>query len=288
VQARDYVEKLEGNRFKPTQLGKFVVAGLVKNKMDFMEPEFTSAMEQELDQVESGTEQRVVLLSRFYKRFQEQLAEGKKGSRWNPEPEPMGEVCDQCGPDGANEKLRDLPPGLLSKRWSRHGYFAGCSNYPKCKNTRDMGADGKGAPPPRETDIVCDKCGKFMAIRSGRYGEYLSCTGYPECKNAKPVPLGVACPKCGGDLVEVRPKKKGGKTFYGCSNYSDESKKCDFKLWSKPLPEPCPSCNAPFLVLGGSKAKPMIMCADKECGYKREVVTEPEIPETPGTETAAQ
>ena len=53
------------------------------------------------------------------------------------------------------------------------------------------------------------------------------------------------------------------------ARYNDETVKCDFKLWQKPIPEPCPACNAKFLVIGGTKAKPMIACADKECGYKR-------------------
>jgi DNA topoisomerase-1 len=269
VQARDYVEKLDGRSFRPTMLGKMVVDGLLKSELEFMDPTFTSSMEQELDEVEAGNEERTVLLSRFYKKFREQLDRGKKGKRWNPEPVPIGETCDACGPDGTDEKLRSLPKGELSKRWSKNGWFAGCSNYPKCKNTRDMGADGNGAPPPRETDFDCDKCGKKMAIRSGRYGEFLSCTGYPACKNARPVPLGVPCPKCGGDIIEVRPKKKGGKTFYGCSRYNDETVKCDFKLWQKPINEPCPACGAKFVVMGGTKAKPMIACADKECGYKR-------------------
>jgi DNA topoisomerase-1 len=87
----------------------------------------------------------------------------------------------------------------------------------------------------------CDKCGKPMVIKTGRYGEFLSCTGYPTCKNAKPVPLGVPCPKCNGDLIEIRPKKRGGRPFYGCSNYGNEAIKCDFKLWQKPIAEPCPA-----------------------------------------------
>ncbi|HVJ88298.1 MAG TPA: type I DNA topoisomerase [Labilithrix sp.] len=269
VQARDYVEKVDGRSFRPTQLGRMVVNGLLESQLEFMDPAFTSGMEEELDEVEAGNEERVTLLSRFYKKFKNQLDKSKKGKRWNPDPVPLDELCDACGPNAEDEKLRSLPQGTLSKRWSKNGWFAGCSNYPKCKTTRDMGPDGNGAPPPRETDIDCDKCGKKMAIRSGRYGEFLSCTGYPTCKNARPVPLGVPCPKCGGDIIEVRPKKKGGKTFYGCSRYNDETVKCDFKLWQKPLPEPCPLCNAPFLVLGGTKAKPMIACADKECGYKR-------------------
>ena len=269
VQARDYVEKVDNRYFRPTNLGKMVVDGLLQSELEFMDPAFTSSMEQELDEVEAGNEERTVLLGRFYKKFRLQLDKSKKGKRWNPDPVPTGEKCDVCGPTAEDEKLRTLPPGEMMKRWSKNGWFAGCSNYPKCKNTRDMGPDGNGAPPPRETDIDCDKCGKKMAIRSGRYGEFLSCTGYPACKNARPVPLGVPCPKCGGDIIEVRPKKKGGKTFYGCSRYNDETVKCDFKIWQKPIPEPCPACGAKFVVMGGTKAKPMIACADKECGYKR-------------------
>jgi DNA topoisomerase-1 len=265
VQARDYVEKIDGMRFRPSLLGKFVVDGLVRSELDFMDPAFTSKMEEELDEVEAGNEDRVDLLKRFHKRFRAQLEESKKGKRWNPEPEPTTEKCELCG-------------GMMLKRWSRNGWFLGCSNYPECKSTRDLGADGVPTQ-PRDTGIICDKCGKSMVIRSGRYGEFLSCAGYPGCKNAKPVPLGVHCPKCGGDIIEIRPKKRGGKTFYGCSNYANESIKCDFKIWQKPIPEACPNCAAPFLVMAGSRVKPMIACANKECGYKRPVgEVEPETP----------
>jgi DNA topoisomerase-1 len=273
VQARDYVEKID-NRFAPTTLGKYIIDGLVKSKLDFMDFEFTSHMEDDLDDVENGKEDRVDLLTRFYDKFRKQLEPAKKGARWNPEPEPTGEKCEVCG------------EGEMMKRWSKNGWFLGCSKYPKCKTTRDLGPDGKGSS-VRLTDIACDKCGKPMAIRSGRYGEFLSCTGYPECKNARPVPLGVACPKCGGDLIEIRPKPKagktrGGKTFYGCSNYNNETVKCDFKLWQKPINEPCPLCHAKFLVQAGNKLKPMIACANKECGYKRSA----ESPESEITESA--
>jgi DNA topoisomerase-1 len=88
----------------------------------------------------------------------------------------------------------------------------------------------------------------------------------------------VPCPKCGGDIIEIRPKKRGGRPFYGCSNYGNEAIKCDFKLWQKPIVEPCPTCGATFLVQGGTKARPMIACANKECGYKRPIVTEGDSP----------
>jgi DNA topoisomerase I len=270
VQARDYVEKVDGGRqFRPTEVGRRVVDGLVSNELDFMDPAFTSAMEEELDAVEAGTDERVKLLTRFYKRFSEQLDKSKKGKRWAPDPEPIGEKCEVCA------------DGEMMKRWSRNGYFLTCSNYskkPKCENKRNLAADGT-VEVPKDAGINCDLCGKPMIIRTGRYGVFIACTGYPTCKNAKPVPLGVPCPKCQGDIIEVRSKKRGGRAFYGCSRYNDATVKCDFRLWQKPINEACPSCKAPFLVNGGNKQKPIIACANKECGYKRAVEEEEPLPQ---------
>jgi len=84
----------------------------------------------------------------------------------------------------------------------------------------------------KETDQICDKCGKPMVIKYGRFGEFLACTGFPECKNAKPLPpkeTGLKCPDCKeGDIVERRTKK--GKLFWGCSKYPD----CKYATWTKP------------------------------------------------------
>jgi DNA topoisomerase-1 len=257
VQARDYVEKLPSGGFKPTLLGKFVVDGLVASSLDFMDPNFTAKMEEDLDEVEAGRLGRVALLKRFYKRFRDQLDQSKKQKRWTPEPQETDQVCAECG-------------SKMLKRWSRNGWFLGCSAYPKCKNTLDLGPDGEGTTPipVRITDYKCDKCGKPMAIKTGRYGEFLSCTGYPQCKNAKPVPIGIPCPKCGGDIIEIKSRRRGGRSFYGCSNYSAEIK-CDFKLWQKPVKEPCPSCGASFLVFGGGKKNPVLACVTEGCGFKK-------------------
>jgi DNA topoisomerase-1 len=254
VQARDYVERLAGGQFKPTPLGKLVVAGLVQSGLDFMDPGFTAKMEEELDAVEAGHEKRVALLKKFYSRFRKQLELAKQRARWTPEPEPTDLTCGDCG-------------APLLKRWSRNGWFLGCSRYPKCKFTMDIGG-AQGQPVVRETDIACDKCGRKMVIRTGRFGEFLACSGYPECKNAKAVPLGIQCPKCGGDIIEVKPRKRGGRTFYGCSNYAADPP-CDFKVWQRPVKEPCPSCGAQFLLRAGTKNQPMLVCANKACGFRK-------------------
>jgi DNA topoisomerase I len=253
VQARDYVEKLPGGQMKASELGKIVVDGLVSTELDFIDPSFTAKMEEELDEVEAGRLARVALLGRFYKRFKQVLDKAKKQKRWSPEPERTEIECPECG-------------SKLLKRWSKNGWFLGCEAYPKCKFTRDLGKDGEAAPEPRVTDIACDKCARPMVIKSGRFGEFLACSGYPECKSSRPLPLGVPCPKCGGDIVEIRARKRGGKTFYGCTSYP----KCDFKTWQKPIPEPCPLCKHPFLTVAGGKKAPKLVCPrGKECGYSR-------------------
>ena len=63
--------------------------------------------------------------------------------------------------------------------------------------------------------------------------------------------------------------------------------KCDFKLWMRPIPEPCPQCDAKFLVMAGTKAKPHIACADKECGYKRQIEDPADGPALPAASSAA-
>ncbi|HVU03434.1 MAG TPA: type I DNA topoisomerase [Polyangiaceae bacterium] len=254
VQARDYVVKLPGGQMQASDLGKMVIDGLVSTQLEFMDPAFTSKMEEELDEVEAGKLDRVKLLERFYKGFTKTLAKAKKAERWAPEPQPTDFKCSECG-------------SRMLKRWSRNGWFLGCEKYPECKHTQNLDKEGKEPEVPKLTQYKCDKCGKPMMIRTGRYGEFLSCSGYPACKNAKPVPLGVPCPKCGGDIVEIRAKKRGGKTFYGCTNYPE----CDFKLWQKPIAEPCPLCKNPFLTYGGGKKNPKIVCPrGKECGYSRD------------------
>ena len=35
------------------------------------------------------------------------------------------------------------------------------------------------------TDVICEKCGRNMVIKSGRFGKFLACPGFPECTNTK-------------------------------------------------------------------------------------------------------
>jgi DNA topoisomerase-1 len=39
--------------------------------------------------------------------------------------------------------------------------------------------------PEEKSDVLCDKCGEPMIIKTGRYGKFYACSGYPKCKNIK-------------------------------------------------------------------------------------------------------
>jgi len=112
------------------------------------------------------------------------------------------------------------------------------------------------------SDVICDKCGRNMVVKSGRFGKFLACPGYPECKNTKPIldELDVNCPKCDGKIIRKRSKK--GRVFYGCSNYPN----CDFVSWDEPINEKCPNCGE-YMIIKRNKSGDVIKCSNKECGY---------------------
>ena len=112
-----------------------------------------------------------------------------------------------------------------------------------------------------ETDIICEKCGRNMVIKTGRFGKFLACPGYPECKNTKPyvIETTATCPVCGGKVIEKKTKKR--HTFYGCSNYPE----CNFMTWDVPTDEICPDCGKSLFKKKGG----ILACLNEECGYTK-------------------
>jgi DNA topoisomerase I len=124
------------------------------------------------------------------------------------------------------------------------------------------------------TDILCDKCQRPMAIKSGRNGIFLACTGYPECKNTAnftrdekgriilepPAETGEEagiCEKCGRPMVEKNGKY--GK-FVACSGYPE----CK-NIWA-PAPVttgvrcPEPGCDGMLVEKTSKKGKKFYAC----------------------------
>ena len=119
--------------------------------------------------------------------------------------------------------------------------------------------------PPKETDIVCEKCGHKMLLRDGKYGQFLACSNYPKCKNTKPIEkpekdCGI-CPECHSKMVERR--SKNGKLYYSCSNYPE----CKFMSWNITTGQKCPNCSSPLIKKGKQ-----IKCSNLSCNYIENVV----------------
>ncbi len=111
------------------------------------------------------------------------------------------------------------------------------------------------------SDEFCDLCGRQMVIKYGPHGRFLACPGFPECRNTKPYfeKIGVACPKCGKDIVLKKTKK--GRKYYGCIDNPD----CDFMVWQKPVEDRCDRCGAIMLQKGNKLA-----CSDENCGFVKD------------------
>ena len=114
---------------------------------------------------------------------------------------------------------------------------------------------------PEMSDEICDKCGKPMVYRLGKYGKFLACSGFPECRNTKPIVVetGVKCKACGGNIIQK--KSRGGRAFYGCSNYPE----CKFSAWDMPIDETCPECGTQLTEKKMRNGEDKKLCPNKDC-----------------------
>jgi len=100
--------------------------------------------------------------------------------------EPTGEKCEICGGD-------------MVMRAGRYGKFIACSNYPTCKNTKQI---------LNEAGVNCPDCGGKVLVRQGkRRSVFYSCENYPKCKfSSWDLPLNEKCPQCGKILFKKKTK----------------------------------------------------------------------------------
>ena len=253
IKDRDYIQNVD-RRLQPVELGFMINDLLVENFPDIMTTEFTSKMEEQLDDIEAGKLEWVDALRSFYTPFKADLEKAEEKMKdFKAEVEETDEVCEKC----------DQP---MIIKWGRFGKFMACTGYPECKNTKDLGGKGDSEDGAKDDEVEgnCDKCESPLIMKRGRFGKFIACSNYPECKFTKPIGLGISCPEeaCEGEIAARRSKK--GRTFYGCTKYPD----CKFTSWDKPVAEACPECKNPFLIEKWKKNEdPSTLCPS--CGYKK-------------------
>ncbi len=129
------------------------------------------------------------------------------------------------------EKLDKVEEGRINWTKTMKDFYSEFEKTLKQANSKMKGV--KLELESDKTDIICDKCGKFMLIKQGRFGKFLGCSGYPECKNIMKLNADgtvkekkeeeeevsdIVCDKCGKQML-VKQGRFG--KFLGCSGYPE-------------------------------------------------------------------
>ncbi|MGB8601203.1 MAG: type I DNA topoisomerase [Rhizomicrobium sp.] len=177
LRERAYV-RMDRNRFLPEDKGRLVTAFLANFFKRYVEYDFTADLETRLDQVSEGKLDWKQLLREFWADFSAAVGDTKDlkvsdvitalDEVLSPHIFPSHEdgtdprVCPTCG------------NGRLGLKLGRFGAFVGCSNYPECRYTRQLGqsAEEAGNGEPKVLGLFPDT-GEEISLRSGRFGPYV-------------------------------------------------------------------------------------------------------------------
>jgi DNA topoisomerase I len=180
LQDRNYV-RLESKRFVPEDRGRLVSAFLVAFFDQYVQPEFTAALEGRLDDIAAGSLHWKQVLREFWNPFNGTVDEVKE-RRVADVLEALNELLGpQLFPereDGRDPRACPLcSGGRLSLKFGRYGAFVGCSNYPDCRYTRQLGArssDAEDRPEVKDRLIGVDPAThEEVLLRRGPYGPYV-------------------------------------------------------------------------------------------------------------------
>ena len=218
IQDRNYIEKDENKKFRPTEIGIVVNDLLVAHFPKIVDIKFTAGIEEDLDKIALGQKKWVPLLKEFYAPFEENLKKKYlEVSKKDITEKPTEKICPKC-----------KAPLLI--RLGKYGRFYACSKFPKCKYTESLEKNTLGVKCPKCQKVEEDKSSSspFAGAREGKIVEkrtkkrkiFYGCNQWPKCDFALwDKPTGEKCPKCKSLLVETKRRQ------IKCSN-----KDCDFKV----------------------------------------------------------
>jgi DNA topoisomerase I len=182
LQDRDYVKR-EKKVFQPSHKGVLVSLFLKKFFGQYVEEEFTARLEERLDDVSGGKVLWGDVLDDFWGPFHQNIQESEKLK--------ISEVLESVETDlflflfsqeKADFKCGTCPEGRMRLRLGRYGPFLSCSNYPDCRNIRNLDEesrsiqDGSSMGTGVETDEVFGidpKTQENIHLKKGPFGYYL-------------------------------------------------------------------------------------------------------------------
>ena len=178
LKAREYV-RLDKKRLVPEDKGRLVTAFLESFFARYVGYDFTADLEEKLDRISNHEIDWKQVLRDFWADFSEAVG-GTKDLRVTEVLDNLNEVL---GPhifpareDGGDPRqCQTCGTGQLSLKLGKFGAFIGCSNYPECKYTRQLGqADGVEAEGGGPKVLGIDPDSDLeVSIRDGRFGPYI-------------------------------------------------------------------------------------------------------------------
>jgi DNA topoisomerase-1 len=174
---RTYV-RVDRGRFVPDDKGRLVTAFLATYFPRYVEYGFTADLEDKLDEVSAGALPWKQLLRDFWRDFSAAVG-GTKDIKITQVIDALNEILGShiFPPNADGSPPRTCPgcgKGELSLKLGRFGSFVGCSNYPECRFTRQLGQsnDAAAAQQPRELGVD-PATGEKISLRNGRFGPYV-------------------------------------------------------------------------------------------------------------------
>ncbi|NDB69781.1 MAG: type I DNA topoisomerase, partial [Methylocystaceae bacterium] len=186
LQERDYVI-LDKKRFVAADRGRLVTAYLRAFFKRYVEYDFTANLEEQLDHVSAGDVDWKKLLAEFWGDFHANIDEAKSHS--------ITEVITQLNNLLANylfpkneqgepdHKCPVCKTGEVSLKLGKFGSFLGCSHYPECKYTKQLGhheGEGEGGEGGNNFDVFEARIlgkdpatGLDIFLKKGPYGFYM-------------------------------------------------------------------------------------------------------------------
>ena len=172
---RDYVF-MDRNRFHPQDKGRLVTSFLESFFNQYVEYDFTAALEGDLDKVSNGDLDYKDVLRKFWENFSysvDSTMEIRNTQILDKMNEVLGPHIFKDTGDGDPRICPKCDEGELSLKTGKFGAFVGCTRYPECRFTRPFAqAEGREGDIERELGID-PETGLIVYLKDGRFGPYI-------------------------------------------------------------------------------------------------------------------
>ncbi|MDW6022784.1 type I DNA topoisomerase [Mesorhizobium sp. BAC0120] len=193
LEDREYVT-IDKRRLFPEAKGRLLSAFLESFFERYVEYDFTASLEEKLDEISDGKLAWKEVLRDFWRDFSNAVNDIKElrvSDVLEALNEELAPLIFPQKEDGSNPRAcPKCGTGNLSLKLGKFGAFVGCSNYPECSYTRQLGdaANGNGEAAALEDGTkVLGKdpyTDEDITLRSGRFGPYVQRGEGKEAKRA--------------------------------------------------------------------------------------------------------